>query len=154
MEDALAAAKREGAASGARTEALEEDVGRAREAQRTAEARAEQGDARLRRLSREAEDVRAEVGELKARLRDSDERARDARRLAQDNRALADRVHHLAAALERERAERAQWARARIELLSQFCAAGDGAPPAVEGLLRAAEASPPAPVPPPPPALE
>ena len=129
-------------------------MGRAREAQRAAEARAEQGDARLRRLSREAEDVRAEVGELKARLRDSDERARDARRLAQDNRALADRVHHLAAALERERAERARWARARIELLSQFCAAGDGAPPAVEGLLRAAEASPPAPVPPPPPALE
>ena len=69
-------------------------------------------------------------------------------------RALADRVHHLAAALERERAERAQWARARIELLSQFCAAGDGAPP-VQGLLRAAEASPPPPVPPPPPpALE
>ena len=62
--------------------------------------------------------------------------------------------HHLAAALERERAERAQWARARIELLSQFCAAGDGAPP-VQGLLRAAEASPPPPVPPPPPpALE
>ena len=69
--------------------------------------------------------------------------------------ALADRVHHLAAALERERVERAQWARARIELLSQFCAAGDGAPPAVQGLLRAAEASPPPPVPPPPPpALE
>ena len=41
-----------------------------------------------------------------------------------------------------------------IELLSQFCAAGDGAPP-VQGLLRAAEASPPPPVPPPPPpALE
>ena len=127
-------------------------MGRAREPSARPR-RARTGDARLR-LSREAEDVRAEVGELKARLRDSDERARDARRLAQDNRALADRVHHLAAALERERAERAQWARARIELLSQFCAAGDGAPP-VQGLLRAAEASPPPPVPPPPPpALE
>ena len=100
---------------------LELELGTAREQLREVRQHAKARERQFEEMLVAADGVKAEVGQLRDRLRSYDALVARARGLEDDNRALEDRVHHLGVQLERERSERAQWARARIELLTQFC---------------------------------
>ena len=100
---------------------LEVELGRAREQVRELKHHAKLREKQFEEMLRAADGVKDEVTQLRGRLTTYDALADRAADLDGANREYEERCAHLATQLERERSERAQWARARIELLTQFC---------------------------------
>ena len=100
---------------------LELELGRTREQMKELKHHAKVREKQFEEMLRAADGVKDEVGQLRDRLKSYDAVVDRNKALETDTSALEDRVHHLSVQLERERSERAQWARARIELLTQFC---------------------------------